>query len=301
MSLIRRFTVTILTVVVVTAIAVNISISARTRITLTSRASSYSSASFSYWSSVRQQHHISNAAAAASSKAILAMCGSRERMCFSVLKWRVITSIRSRSSCQAYEFSPEISGSSCPGQLQVFSDPANLDKLYWKSSYQNPGHMVWGVPSKPWFNPLENDICCCLEENYGKIRLELDRVLEARKEFNTLISPIGSREGEASLVSKGGKWSDYILLDDGSGPTKTMTAGKYSPKDLCPYTVNMLEGMEEVSNAVSKSKIGVAMFSCLSPGTVRAIIPITIPSYPNPIIISLSSSSSSNNNRRQLM
>eukprot|EP00466_Bigelowiella_natans_P001279 jgi/Bigna1/138250/aug1.43_g12958 len=106
--------------------------------------------------------------------------------------------------------------------------------------------MVWGVPSKPWFNPLENDICCCLEENYGKIRLELDRVLEARKEFS-----------EASLVSKGGKWSDYILLDDGSGPTKTMTAGKYSPKDLCPYTVNMLEGMEEVSNAVSKSKIGV--------------------------------------------
>mmetsp|Transcript_289 Transcript_289/g.437 ORF Transcript_289/g.437 Transcript_289/m.437 type:complete len:370 (-) Transcript_289:201-1310(-) len=181
---------------------------------------------------------------------------------------RMMRSTPSRSSCQAYQFSPDISGSSCPGQMQVFSDSLNPDKLYWKSSYQNPGHMVWGVSSKPWFDPLENDICCSLEENHEKIRLELDRVLEAQKESDTapLLSPIGSREGEASLVSNGGNWSDFILLDDGTDSTQKKI-GKYSPQDLCPHTVNMLKGLEGVSNAVTKSKIGVAMFSCLTPGT----------------------------------
>eukprot|EP00471_Norrisiella_sphaerica_P005838 CAMPEP_0184482626 /NCGR_PEP_ID=MMETSP0113_2-20130426/4204_1 /TAXON_ID=91329 /ORGANISM="Norrisiella sphaerica, Strain BC52" /LENGTH=124 /DNA_ID=CAMNT_0026862473 /DNA_START=263 /DNA_END=637 /DNA_ORIENTATION=- len=122
----------------------------------------------------------------------------------------------------------------CEGDVQIFSSPDNPNRLYWKSSFQNPAHMVWGIPSSPWVETKRDKLCQLLQDNYGQIRSELDRVLEARKEQEDLLSKVGSRDGEAGLVASG-TWRDYILLDDGGGTS----IGKYSPEALCPHTVKV--------------------------------------------------------------
>eukprot|EP00467_Chlorarachnion_reptans_P021196 CAMPEP_0114495564 /NCGR_PEP_ID=MMETSP0109-20121206/5280_1 /TAXON_ID=29199 /ORGANISM="Chlorarachnion reptans, Strain CCCM449" /LENGTH=164 /DNA_ID=CAMNT_0001672731 /DNA_START=96 /DNA_END=586 /DNA_ORIENTATION=- len=163
------------------------------------------------------------------------------------------------------EFIPELGGGApFTGRLQMYSDPGDPSKIYWKSSYQYPAHMVWGIPSQPWHETKRNKVCRVLEDSYEQIKSELHRVVEAQREKDDLISRVGERHGEAELVASG-EWRDFVLLNDGGG----LLEGKYSPQSLCPFTVNLLKNLEPVHSAV-QSKIGVAIFSCLSPGTVLA-------------------------------
>ncbi|GAB5370418.1 hypothetical protein AAMO2058_001491200 [Amorphochlora amoebiformis] len=176
---------------------------------------------------------------------------------------RHVSGIRSRlRRISAFEFSPDLSPEGGGGgSVQVFTDPSNPERLYWKSEYQNPAHLMWGVSSQPFFDARKIDTCKRLQDNYETVNRELQRVLEARKEQNEIFARVGDRRGEATLVQDG-EWRDYALIDDGGG-TKT---GSYSPEELCPQTVKLLNSIDPIRDCVH-SKLGIAIFSCLAPGT----------------------------------
>ncbi|SCF07809.1 aspartate beta-hydroxylase [Micromonospora haikouensis] len=132
-----------------------------------------------------------------------------------------------------------------PDGARRYADLAVADGL-WRDPLQRPEHYLPSLPPRPVYDPAGFWFCSYLEENYQRIRAEVDQVTDPARS--------GFVAADAALVGTG-RWEEVTFYEGG-----------HRFAEACarfPVTASVIEGIPEAAAA----GIGVVTLSWLHPGT----------------------------------
>lgn len=139
----------------------------------------------------------------------------------------------------------------------------------WYNMWQRPPHFVPSLPSKPWHDAKDFQMCQALEENFSTIREEYNAYIQRlvnRKDWDDSdktpgLGNVGARQGALhdGGLKKSGQWKEVPLF------TNCTIQREYA--ELFPESVRILQTHCRDATGLAFCGGGDVIFSVLTPGT----------------------------------